>query len=74
MEAQEQPATPTDTHHQHDLRNTPGKFTDDAAQGTSGEGAITARPEPDEGDQDMPAAIAKPSDAPNHEKGPRSDT
>ncbi|MEU8075123.1 hypothetical protein AB0B31_06710 [Catellatospora citrea] len=55
--------------HQQDLGTTPGKFTDDDGQGTSGEGAMTARPAPAEGDHDVPAAIARPSDPPSHEKG-----
>ncbi|MEV0459217.1 hypothetical protein [Catellatospora methionotrophica] len=58
------------SHHQHDLAQPPGKFAEGADQGTSGEGAVTARPDADQGDQVVPAAIAKPSDPPSHEKGP----
>lgn len=65
-----QPSAEGVSHQQHDLAQTPGKFTDDAGQATSGEGAVTARPAPDgDDDEDVPAAIAGPSDPPGHEKG-----
>lgn len=71
---QGQPSAEGVSHDQHDRAQPPGKFTDEAGQGTSGEGAVTSRPEPDEDGQDVPAAIAKPSDPASHEKGPsRSD-
>ncbi len=72
-EGEEQSPTGGDRHRQHDLATTPGKFTDDAGQGTSGEGAVTARLKTDEGDDGVPSAIARPSDPPGHEKASRAD-
>jgi hypothetical protein len=70
---EERSPTESETYREHDLATTPGKFTDGAGQGTSGEGAITAHPRTDEGDDDVPSAVARPSDPPSHEKGARTD-
>ncbi|WP_144120171.1 hypothetical protein [Catellatospora sichuanensis] len=69
-----QPSADGVEHVQHDLAQTPGKFTDDASQATSGEGAVTsaaASPDADE-DPEVPAAIARP--ARNETPAPGSST
>lgn len=56
-----QPSAEGVAHSQHDLAQTPGKFTDDAPQ--AGEGA-----EPADDGGDVPTAIKGPTDPPSQTK------